>query len=66
MDELDQERSEQVFDDFKKAYTANQAIVEANRCLYCSDAPCITACPTGVDYLANRLKSTRGPKLLAP
>jgi glutamate synthase (NADPH/NADH) small chain len=49
MDELDQERSEQVFDDFKKAYTANQAIVEANRCLYCSDAPCITACPTGID-----------------
>lgn len=49
MDELDPERSEQVFEDFKKAYTANQAIVEANRCLYCSDAPCITACPTGID-----------------
>lgn len=49
MDELDPERAEQVFDDFKKAYTPNQAIVEANRCLYCSDAPCITACPTGID-----------------
>nr|WP_273847211.1 NAD(P)-dependent oxidoreductase [Halalkalibacter alkalisediminis] len=29
---------------------ANQeAIEEANRCLYCYDAPCITACPTGID-----------------
>jgi len=42
-------RSEDVFDDFKPAYTTNQARVEANRCLYCHDAPCITACPTGID-----------------
>ncbi|WP_332698229.1 NAD(P)-dependent oxidoreductase [Halalkalibacter lacteus] len=26
-----------------------EAIEEANRCLYCYDAPCITACPTGID-----------------
>ncbi len=26
-----------------------EAIDEANRCLYCYDAPCITACPTGID-----------------
>ena len=25
------------------------AIVEANRCLYCFDAPCATACPTHID-----------------
>lgn len=25
------------------------AVEEANRCLYCYDAPCITACPTGID-----------------
>lgn len=28
--------------------TKNQAIEEANRCLYCYDAPCITACPTSI------------------
>lgn len=26
----------------------NEAIEEANRCLYCYDAPCITACPTSI------------------
>ncbi len=26
-----------------------QAQVEAERCYYCHDAPCITACPTGID-----------------
>ncbi len=26
-----------------------EAIVEADRCLYCFDAPCIAACPTGID-----------------
>jgi dihydropyrimidine dehydrogenase (NAD+) subunit PreT len=25
------------------------AVVEANRCLYCFDAPCATACPTHID-----------------
>lgn len=30
-------------------YTENEAITEANRCLYCFDAPCITACPTSID-----------------
>src|SRR5690606_4381859 len=25
------------------------ALVEANRCLFCYDAPCIKACPTGID-----------------
>lgn len=42
-------RTESVFEDFKKPYTTTQALVEANRCLYCYDAPCITACPTGID-----------------
>lgn len=26
-----------------------EAIEESNRCLYCYDAPCITACPTGIN-----------------
>lgn len=46
---LPDQRSEVVFEDFKKAYTDEQASAEANRCLYCYDAPCITACPTGID-----------------
>src|SRR5260370_22211383 len=31
------------------AYTPQEAIIEANRCLFCFDAPCILACPTGID-----------------
>ena len=26
-----------------------QAVIEADRCYYCYDAPCTTACPTGID-----------------
>ena len=43
------DRSESVFTDYKPAYTATQAVVEATRCLYCSDAPCMHACPTHID-----------------
>ncbi|MEZ4225725.1 MAG: FAD-dependent oxidoreductase [Polyangiaceae bacterium] len=43
------DRSESVFADFKTAYTPRQAEVEANRCLYCSDAPCIAKCPTKIN-----------------
>lgn len=46
---LPEQRSETVFADFKPAYDAKQALVEANRCLYCFDAPCQTACPTHID-----------------
>ena len=28
---------------------ASQAVLEAERCLYCFDAPCATACPTSID-----------------
>lgn len=49
MSKLPAERSESVFTDYKPAYSRNQAMVEANRCLYCHDAPCITACPTSID-----------------
>jgi glutamate synthase (NADPH/NADH) small chain len=35
--------------DAKPAYSDGEAVAEANRCLYCHDAPCIAACPTGID-----------------
>jgi len=46
---LPPDRAEAVFADFKPAYSKAQAIAEANRCLFCLDAPCITACPTAID-----------------
>ena len=35
--------------DAKPLYSDGDAVAEANRCLYCHDAPCIAACPTGID-----------------
>ena len=49
MTQLPRDRAESVFEDYKPAYTPAQAAVEANRCLFCLDAPCIVACPTGID-----------------
>ncbi len=40
---------ERVFADAAPRYTRTQALVEAERCLYCYDAPCVQACPTGID-----------------
>ncbi|MEO6322333.1 MAG: NAD(P)-dependent oxidoreductase, partial [Polaromonas sp.] len=37
------------FADASPRLTPAQALLEAERCLYCFDAPCITACPTGID-----------------
>ena len=39
----------QHFADAHPPLTAAQAKAEAERCLYCFDAPCTTACPTGID-----------------
>jgi dihydropyrimidine dehydrogenase (NAD+) subunit PreT len=35
--------------DIKPPYSPQEARVEASRCLFCYDAPCIKACPTGID-----------------
>ncbi len=43
------ERLELTMPDAKPTYAAGEAVAEANRCLYCHDAPCVTACPTGID-----------------
>ena len=37
------------FGDAHPPLTRAQALIEAERCYYCFDAPCITACPTGID-----------------
>lgn len=37
------------FDDLHQPLNKLQAITEAARCTYCYDAPCIKACPTGID-----------------
>ena len=39
----------QRFADATPRFTASQALLEAERCLYCYDAPCATACPTSID-----------------
>jgi glutamate synthase (NADPH/NADH) small chain len=42
-------RLEERFADKKPLYDPAEAVAEANRCLYCADAPCIAACPTAID-----------------
>jgi glutamate synthase (NADPH/NADH) small chain len=37
------------FPDLHPPLSDSEAIVEANRCLYCFDAPCTGACPTHID-----------------
>ena len=37
------------FADASPLLTPAQALLEAERCLYCFDAPCMTACPTAID-----------------
>lgn len=37
------------FPDLHPPFVATAAVTEANRCLYCFDAPCTAACPTHID-----------------
>jgi glutamate synthase (NADPH/NADH) small chain len=37
------------FDDIAPPLDRQAALIAAQRCLYCYDAPCIQACPTGID-----------------
>ena len=37
------------FEDAHPPLARAQALIEADRCYYCHDAPCIQACPTGID-----------------
>ena len=49
MSKLSNEQVEQNFEEIVPAMTQAEAKIEANRCLYCYDAPCIKACPTHID-----------------
>ena len=37
------------FADLHAPFDSHEAAVAADRCYFCHDAPCITACPTGID-----------------
>ena len=39
----------QAFSDLEPPLSRKAAVVEASRCLFCYDAPCVEACPTGID-----------------
>jgi len=40
---------EKNFEQKKPLMNSTEAYYESSRCLYCYDAPCVTACPTGID-----------------
>ncbi len=46
---LSDRQYEQNFAELKPALSDVAAKAEANRCLYCFDSPCMTACPTHID-----------------
>ena len=46
---LSSEQYERNFDDIEPPLERKHALVEASRCYFCHDAPCIEACPTGID-----------------
>ncbi|GAY78037.1 pyridine nucleotide-disulphide oxidoreductase [Sporolactobacillus inulinus] len=38
-----------IFDEVKPDMKPKEVMEEANRCLFCFDAPCMKACPTHID-----------------
>ena len=46
---IDPEEISRNFSELHTPLTELQAIQESARCLFCHDAPCIEACPTGID-----------------
>ena len=49
MSEISNEQIEIAFAEIHPLLSQTEAIMEANRCLYCYDAPCTHACPTHID-----------------
>ena len=46
---LDKAEIERNFGDLHPPLGRAEALIEADRCYFCFDAPCTTACPTGID-----------------
>ena len=46
---LDAETLARNFSDIAPPMRSQDALVEASRCYFCYDAPCVQACPTGID-----------------
>src|SRR6478609_1963145 len=44
-----EEEFEANFAQIKPLMNETQAYYESSRCLFCYDAPCVNACPTGID-----------------
>src|SRR5271169_5116154 len=49
LEQLPTGRAETVLPDKKPPMSEAEARLEAERCLYCADAPCTRACPTTID-----------------
>ncbi len=46
---LSSEQYTENFSDLHPPLSTHEAFVESDRCYFCYDAPCVTACPTGID-----------------
>lgn len=46
---LSDEEVEKNFGDMHPPLSRSEALIAADRCYFCYDAPCTTACPTGID-----------------
>ncbi len=57
---LSTKQYEENFAELHPALTPIAATAEANRCLYCFDSPCMTACPTHIDISTFIKKITTG------
>ena len=54
------DRIRENFGDLHPPLDRARALVEANRCYFCYDAPCVEACPTGIDIPSFIHKITTG------
>ena len=52
MRELSPEERVKSFAEVALGYSAEEAMLEAKRCLQCRDKPCVTGCPVGIDIPA--------------